>query len=166
MVEQEKVLFQFLSNYDQKQLISPDILYNIYFELFTLYYKNENISETIKYGEKAFEIYQKENYSVATDLKVIFSTLIDMYGRKGDNLNHDKFEKLQYANFSEDEENDYYSELDRLIKAEDFNNFKIKFDQYEEILISKSNYDDLLEIYSFTQLLFERNILFKKKTLP
>nr|WP_314896921.1 CHAT domain-containing tetratricopeptide repeat protein [uncultured Flavobacterium sp.] len=162
---QEAVLLQFLTTYNQKKLNNPILLFRINYELFFFYTENENVLETIKYGEKAFEIHQKENLKDNGELKVIFSSLIAKYGEKGDNINHDKYEKLQYSYFPEDEENDYYAELARLMKAEDFETFKIKFDKYQGNLISQENYDDLFGIYALSITLFERNILFKKEEI-
>ncbi|TRX01349.1 CHAT domain-containing protein [Flavobacterium gawalongense] len=159
---QEEVLLQFLTTYNQKKLNNPILLFRINYELFLYYNQTNKLKETINYGEKAYEIYQKENLNSQEDLKLIILILISRYGELGDNINHDKYERLQYSYFPEDEENDYYSELDRLMKAGDFDAFKIKFNEYEGLLISKRNYDDLLDIYTLSITLFEQNALFKK----
>jgi CHAT domain-containing protein len=162
LIGQEKVLLEYLALYNEKKINDPNLLFKIYFELFFFHSKNNNVLETIKFGEKAFEIQQKENLTDNGELKVIFSSLISKYGEKGDNINRDKYQKLQYSYFSEDEKEDYYSELERLIKAEDFETFKVKFYEYEEILKSQGNYDDLFSVYALSLTLFEQNILFKK----
>jgi CHAT domain-containing protein len=161
----EKVLQEFLINYNDQHLNNPVLLFKINYELFLFYIDNKNAKETIKYGEKAFEIQQKENLKDNGELKIIFSSLISKYGEIGDNINHDKYEKLQYSYFPEEDENDYYSELDRLIKAEDFGNFKNKFDESESVLIKNEDYNELLNIYSLAMMLFERNVLFKKEDI-
>jgi CHAT domain-containing protein len=165
LIGQEKVLLEFLALYSEKKLKDPNLLFKIYFELFMFYSDNQNMLETIKYGEKAFEIQQRENLKDNGELKVIFSSLISKYGEKGDSINQNKYEKLQYSYFPEDEKEDYYAELERLMKAEDFGTFKIKFDEYEDNLISQGNYDDLFGIYALSLTLFERNILFKKEEI-
>lgn len=163
-IGQEKVLLEFLTNYNIKKLDQPSLLCRINYELFQYYDKNNRIKETIKYGENTYEIYQKANIDSKEDLRIIFLTLIDSYGKIGDNINQDKYEKLKNTNFPDDnEENEYYSELEKLIKADDYKTFKIKFDEYEAILIAKGNYEELLKIHDFPQLLFERNILFSKE---
>lgn len=161
---QEKVLLAFFNNYSQnKQLNNPLLLFGINYELFKYYDKNNRIRETIKYGETAYEIYQNANLNSKEELKLIILSLIVKYGEIGDSINHDKYKKLSFSLFPDDETEDYFAELERLIKEGDFKNFKIKFDQYEGVLIAQRNYNELLQIYSFSQQLFERNILFKKE---
>jgi CHAT domain-containing protein len=160
---QEKVLLAFLNNYSQnKQLNNPLLLFGINYELYRYYNKNNRIKETIKYGNNAYEIYQRTNLNSKEELKMIILSLIVKYGEIGDSINHDKYKKLSFSLFPDDETGDYYAELERLMKAGDFETFKIKFYEYEGNLISQGNYDDLFGIYALSITLFEQNILFKK----
>jgi CHAT domain-containing protein len=58
---------------------------------------------------------------------------------------------------------DKYEDLKKLIKYEDYLNFKIKFDEYETELKSNNDFNKLAEIYAFTLQLFELNEIFKKE---
>nr|WP_315215256.1 CHAT domain-containing protein [uncultured Flavobacterium sp.] len=162
IIGQEKVLLGFLNNYSQMKLDNPILLCRINYQLFRYYNENNRLKETIKYGEDTYEIYTKAKINSKEELKLIILILIAKYGEIGDSINRDKYEKLQYSYFPEDEENDYYAELERLMKAEDFEKFKIKFDKYEGILKSQENFDDLFGIYALSITLFERNVIFKK----
>jgi CHAT domain-containing protein len=164
-IEQEKVLLKYLINYNKKQLNNPTLLFKINFELFLFYDENKNVLEAIKYGEKAFEIQQKENLKENDKLKLIFSILISKYDQIGDNIKKQKFRELNQFYFPDTYQEDYFEELNQYIEKEDFESFKIKFDEYEKILLLKNNINGLLKIYSLSLNLFETNIMFQKEDI-
>jgi len=171
-IVQEQVLLEYLSKYQNQKLNDPKLLFRIYFELFynKLFVDNKinnkkNPLEVIKYGEKALELWGNVEIEAKSEIENIYSMLSISYGEIGDNLNRNKYDSLYKNLIGNDDEIDSYTELDNLYRAEDYSNFKIKFDTYETDLKNKKDYDELLQIYIFSLTLFERSILFNKEDI-
>ena len=171
-IGQEKVLQQFLSKYNNGKLNDSKLLYRIYFELVNnnlsqkLKYDNfQYAQEIIKYGERAFNLLKANNLEIDDKLQLIFMALNLSFTQLEDNINAEKYEQLKEKYFPEPGGIDKGKDLKRLLKNEDYKNFKIKFDEYEAELKSIRDFDRLDDIYSISLNLFEMNILFKEDVI-
>lgn len=168
---QEKVLLEYLTKYETQKLNNPELLFKIYFQLFVNKEEQNNgdypkyPNEVIKYGEKAIEICISNNLQANLELSTIYLQLEIAYGQIKDNINTDKYRKLNYEYFSKKNEIDYYDELEKLYDEKDYVNFKIKFDEFESKFKQENQFSDLLEIYKYSLTLFERSILFSKEDI-
>lgn len=170
-VGQEKVLQQFLLNYEDEKLDDPKLLYSIYFELFnnSLSRKDknnefENLGDLIKYGEKSLDILQSKNLEIDPRLRLILMGLSLAYeGGLQDNINSKKYKQLEEKYFPTIQGVDKYEDLKKLIENEDYEAFKKKFDEYEVELKSKNDYHRLATIYSLALYSFEKNEIFRKE---
>jgi CHAT domain-containing protein len=172
LIGQEKVLQKFLLRYENEKLNEPELLYNIYFELL-----NNNFSqkdkygnfkypkEIIKYGVKAFDIFQIKQLPKDKYLRLILTGLDLVYTQFGDNINSEKYKTLQEKYFPTNDGPEEYEELRRLIETEDYLNFKIKFYEYEVELKSQKYYKRLSDIYGLALYSYEKNEIFKKEEL-
>lgn len=161
-IGQEKVLNQFLKNYNNKNLNNPQILCEIYYELSYLYYNQDKNIESIDYAEKALAC--NNNYNLNVDfLDAIYLNLIGAYDEIGDNIKAKEYQDIYFELYPD--EVDYYEQLQNIIALEDYNLFNKKFIEYESILISRKEYNELLNIYSLSLTLFERSILFQKEDI-
>jgi CHAT domain-containing protein len=165
---QEKVLLEYLTKYETQKLNNPELLFQIYFQLFVNKEEQKNgdypkyPNEVIKYGEKAIEICISNNLQANLELSTIYLQLEIAYGQIKDNINTGKYRKLNYEYFSKNNELDYWDELKKLYYENDYVNFKIKFDEFESKFKKEKRLSDLLEIYKYSLTLFERSILFSK----
>lgn len=171
-IGQEKILQEYLTKYETQKLNEPELLFKIYFNLLinkSSFFINDTYpkypQEIIQYGEKAFQIAKENNLKADLELNTIYIQLHIAYGQIKDNINDEKYRKLIYDDRSKTKELNYYDELEKLYYAEDYNNFKIKFDEYETLFKNQNNYSDLLAIYAFSLNLLERNVLFKKEVV-
>lgn len=166
-LEVEKILLYFLNKYESEKLNNDELLFQIYFQLFInkLKFKNKigdfNFpNEIIKYGEKALKIGNLNKSRYQLEIDTIHLQLELAYSAIKDNINSDKYRKLNYDYYKSENELDYWDELDKLYNENDYVNFKIKFDEYEIKFKQKNQISDLLEIYKYSLTLFERSILF------
>lgn len=170
-IGQEKVLMEYLAKYETQKLNNPELLFQIYFQLFANKFRDKkglypkNPIEIIKYGEKAIEICKSNNIQANLELKSIYPQLMIAYSQIGDNVNEEKYRNLNHIYFSVKKEIHYYDELERLYNENDYVNFKIKFNEYEEKFKIENKYTDLLEIYKYSITLFERSIMFSKEDI-
>ena len=169
--EQEKVLKNYLSKFEIQKLNNPELLFKIYFQLFLNKQEfNDNTipkypKEIIKYGEKAIEISKSNNLKTELELSTIHLGLKIAYGQIKDNVNAEKYRKLNYEYYSKNNEIDSYDVLEKLYKEENYSEFKIKFDEFEAILKSQKDISGLLDIYRYSITLFEKNVLFVKEDI-
>lgn len=167
-IGQENLLQEYLAKYEIQKLNNPELLFNIYFRLCInkqefkdgIYPKYPN--EIIKYGEKAIDICRSNNLKAEVELNTIYLQLEIAYGLIKDNINAEKYRKLNYEYYSKNNELDYWDELEKLYYENDYVNFKIKFDEFENKFKKENQFSDLLEIYKYSLTLFERSILFSK----
>ena len=170
-IGQEKILLEYLAKYETQKLNNPELLFKIYFQLFVNKEEQKNgdypkyPNEVIKYGEKALQIAKENNLKADLELNTIYLQLHITYGQVKDNINEEKYRKLIYEDRSKTNELDYYDELTNLYYPEDYNKFKIKFDEYETLFKNQKKYSDLLAIYAISLNLLERNVLFKKEVV-
>ena len=170
-IGQEKLLLEYLSKYENQKLNDPALLFKIYFQLFNnkqeikegIYQKYP--SEVIKYGEKAIEICKSNKLEADIELSTIYLGLEIAYGEIKDNINKEKYKKLNYEYYTKKNEIEYYDVLDKFYEEQDFLNFKMKFEEYEQKFKAENKYSDLLEIYKYSLTLFERSILFSKEDI-
>ena len=166
---QEKILLQLLSKYENQKLNNPELLFKIYFQLFINKQNFKNgiyilyPKEIIDYGEKTIEICKLNNLKANLELSTIYLGLEIAYGQIKDNVNAEKCRKLNYEYYSKNKELDYWDEIEKLYNENDYVNFKIKFDEYEIKFKKENQITDLLEIYKYSLTLFERSILFSKE---
>ena len=140
-IEQENGLLGYLTNYNIQKLNNPELLFRIYFQLFI---NKQNFSdgiypkypqEIIKYGEKAIDICKSNNLKSDLEMSTIYLGLEIAYGQIKDNINAEKYRKLNYENSSKSNEIEYFEEIEQLYLDGNYTNFKIKFDEYEEKFI-------------------------------
>lgn len=162
---QKEILLQFLENFKKTQNRDTKLLLNIYVKLMLFYADiEEDPVNAIVYGEKALDISEKFSIQEApTDL--IYTVLIYGYQRTGDNINYKKYTDLQSNYLSEGQDLDFYEELENLILNEEYSQLKSKFEEFEKQLIFEEDFNSLLEIYSQSLALFERDIIFEKKEI-
>jgi CHAT domain-containing protein len=166
-INQEKLLLNYLDNYNIQKLNDTDLLFKIYLKLHLnkLEFKDQNgdfnfPKEIIKYGEEALKIGNLNKSRYQLEIDKIHRQLELAYIAIKDNNNSEKYRKLNYEYYLKNNELDYYDILESLYNNEEYDNFKIKFDSYENDLISKKDFDELCEIYKFSLTLFERSLLF------
>ncbi len=157
----EIALVDFLDNYHSKNTNDQKLLYDLNIELFLINASRKDINNIIKIGEDLF----KNEIKDKIDLNLVISNLIYAYIMKDDKKNENKYRILKSKYFPEDNQKSYYAELNELILSNDFEKFKIKFDEYETLLKQEKNYFDLLLIYGLSLDLYEKNILFKKSDI-
>ncbi|WP_452228974.1 hypothetical protein [Lacinutrix sp. MEBiC02404] len=162
---QENVLITFLNNYKTEQLDNSSLLLKILVELTMYYYGNENYVNAIKYGEEALDTNTKLQLNELSEQELMYTLLIHSYNQIGDNINEEKYKQLKYKYFPNVDDIDYYEELNKLIYASDYNAFINQFNIYETILKTEQNYGELLSIYTLSITLFERSVLYDKKTI-
>ena len=151
-------LISFLDKYNTFKMNNPELLYKVNLELFLFYNRNKNNINIIKYGEELMKLNLKDK----AYLEVIITSLINSYIQIGDNINSEKYSRINNKYFPSKIKIDYSSALNELILANDINNFKIKFDEYEAILKSENNYNELLSIYCIAVGQLEINNTFNK----
>ena len=165
-IGQEKVLLEYLAKYETQKLNNPGLLFQIYFYLFVNKAKEKNggypkfPNEVIKYGEKAIDVCKINNLKADIELRPIYLQLEIAYGQIKDNINAEKYRKLNYEYYSKNNEIDSYDVIEKLYKEENYPEFKIKFEELEIDLKSKKDITGLLDIYRYSFTLFEKNILF------
>lgn len=167
-ISQEKILLRFLKKYEFEKLNNPQLLFNIYLKLFInkkkfkegIYPKYPN--EIIKYGEKAIDICKSNNLKAELELSTIYLGLEIAYGQIKDNVNSEKFRKLNFEYYSKNNEIDYLDIIEKLYIEKDFVNFKIKFDEYEIKFKNDNNFSALINIYRYSLNLYTNNILFNR----
>ena len=170
-VHQEKILLEYLEKYKSQKLNNPELLFKIFFQLFVNKEEQKNRdylkfpNDVIKYGEKAIEICKFNRLQADIELSTIYLQLEIAYNQIKDNLNAEKYRALNYEFYSKKNEINYYDELENLYKNGDFDNFKIKFNEFEVKFKTENNLSDLLEIYKYSITLFERSILFSKEDI-
>lgn len=172
-IKQEKVLKEYLAKFEIQKLNNPELLFKIYFQLFINKQNFRNgiypifPKEIIKYGEKAIDVFQSNklnsnNVKPGIELSTIYTGLEESYGQIKDNINKEKYRKLNYEYYSKNNEIDSYDILEKLYEEENYSEFKLKFDEFEAILKSQKDISGLLDIYRYSITLFEKNILFVK----
>lgn len=154
-------LISFLEKYKAEKINNPDLFYKINLELFLFYATKKDNIKTIRYGEEMMRLSVQDK----PFLKAVITSLISSYGQIGDNVNKQKYIELNKKYFPSDNEIDYYSELNDLMLANNLEKFRLKFDDYEAVLKSGNNYDELLSIYSLALSQFEINKTFDKETI-
>ena len=168
-IEQEKELKKYLEKYEILKLNNQELLFKIYFQLYInkLEFKSKNgdfkfPKEIIKYGEEALKIgnLNKSRYQIEID--TIHLQLELAYSAIKDNINSEKYRKLNYDYYKSENNIDFYDELEKLYKEENYSKFKIKFDEIETVLKLQKDFTELLDIYTYSLTLFEKNILFTK----
>ena len=170
-IGQEKLLLEYLAKYETQKLNNSELLFKIHFQLFInkqefkdgIYSKYPN--EIIKYGEKSIEICKSNNLKAELELSTIHLGLKIAYGQIKDNVNEEKYRKLNYEYYSKNNEIDSYDVIEKLYKEENYSEFKLKFDEFEAILKSQKDISGLLDIYRYSLTLFEKNIFFVKEDI-
>lgn len=90
----ENVLLEFNKKYENEKLNNIETYIKINFLLFEHYYSKNKLSEIIKYGEKALDIYQNSTINNEQYLKNIYPRVLWAYREIGDNVNIEKYETL------------------------------------------------------------------------
>lgn len=152
-------LISFLDKYNTFKMDNSDLFYKLNLELFLFYASKKDNIKTIRYGEEMMKLNVKDK----AYLKAIITSLISSYFQIGDSINSQKYIEINKKYFPSEKEIDYYSELKDLILANNPEKFKLKFDEYEAVLKSENNYDELLSIYSLALSQLEINKTFKKE---
>ena len=174
--EQEIILQQYLNRYNTQIINNPELLFKIYFQLFINKQNFRNgiypifPTEIIKYGEKAIDIFKSNNLKSnnvkpGIELSTIYIGLEEAYGQIKDNINKEKYRKLNYEYYSKNNEIDFWDEIDQLYREGNYKIFKLKFDEYVEKFKIENQFTDLLEIYKYSLTLFGRSILFSKEDI-
>lgn len=162
--EEEVMLLQrYLKSYHGRNIDDHAVLLGINLRLMNAHYSLGRYIESIKYGEESLEIIKSSGLDENEEL--IYTVLISAYHEINDNINEDKYQKARRDKFPREDGDDYYEELEWLIKSEDYKAFELKFKIYEERLKKERNYDDLLSIYALSVTLFERSLLYDKTTI-
>ncbi len=171
-IGQERILKQYLEKYETQKLNSPELLFKIYFNLCLnkCKFKDEVDSykypkDVIKYGEKAIEICRVNNLKLDLELSTVNLQLELAYKDIKDNINQEKYRKLNYEYYKTENEVDFYDELKKLYNEEKYDEFKVKYDFYFDELIKINDFESLLDILSFSLTLFEKNIIFQKSEI-
>jgi CHAT domain-containing protein len=144
----ENVLLEFNKSYNEKKLNNLKLYFQINYELFKCYRLIENTKEIIKYGENSVELYQASNKNDEKYLAELYSVLAWAYAEINDEINSDKYAKLndKYSNNSKTPK--YLVDLDKLFRNEDAIGFKNKFEESEAILKLQKDYNALVELYN------------------
>ncbi len=168
-IEQEKELKKYLEKYEILKLNNQELLFKIYFQLYInkLEFKNKNgdfnfPKEIIKYGEEALKIGNLNKSRYQLEIDTIHLQLELAYSAIKDNINSEKYRKLNYDYYKSENNIDFYDELEKLYKEENYSKFKIKFDEIETVLKLQKDITELLDLYTYSLTLFEKNILFTK----
>jgi CHAT domain-containing protein len=170
-IGQERELKKYLEKYEIQKLNNQELLFKIYFQLFVNKEEQKNgdypkyPNEVIKYGEKAIDICKINNLKADIELSTIYLQLEIAYGQIKDNINAEKYRKLNYDYFSKNNEIDFYDVIKKLYKEENYLEFKLKFDEFETILKSQKDVSGLLDIYRYSFALFEKNLFFDKEDI-
>jgi CHAT domain-containing protein len=182
IISQENVLLEYLKKYQIQKLKDPNLLFKIYYELFSnkslFFIEGTNLKkyplEIINFAEKALEVYNNEEIPIGEELNVLYSGLFEAYDLVGDNVKRDKYDSLYnlligdsaYNKIFNDTEYDrYYNDLEKMYYNNDSLSFGKKFNEIEKILKKGKKFNELLEITKFSLILFERSILFKKEDI-
>jgi len=170
LIGQEKLLQKFLLKYENEKLEQPLLLYNIYANLVDNNISQKDIygnfkypNEIIKYGEKAYNLFQLKKLPIDKYLPLILMGLQVSYMELQDNINSVKYEQLLEKYYSPGQVDKKYEDLKKLLKNEDYKNFKIKFDEFEIELKSKKDFKRLSDIYGEALYLYEKNEIFSKE---
>jgi|GEM_PF-4200844 len=162
----QSVLLDFEKKYLESQLENPKLYFKINYELFTLYYKLNDINQIIKYGEIAIKLYQIAEIDNQNYLKNLYPKLAWAYSEIYDSVNFEKYRQLNDKYFKINNASDYLIDLDRLDRAQDYYNFKIKFYEYEELYKKGKNYNLLFYLYAYYLInLYEREIIFTREDI-
>ncbi len=144
----ETLLLAFKNNYDKGNFNNPQLYYQINYELFNFYGKQNKIIEIINYGEKAVEFYKISNINNELNLSDLYSGLIWAYHESGDEVTAIKYENLRdKINKSNNEL--YYDDLDKIRRSGNQILFKSKFESFENNFKNKNDYNKLIELYHF-----------------
>jgi CHAT domain-containing protein len=169
LIGQEKLLQKFLLKYENEKLEQPLLLYNIYANLVDNNLSQKDVygnfkypEDIIKYGEKAFNLFEYNKLPVDEYLPLILMALHVTYLEFQDNINSEKYEQLLEKYYTPKEVDKKYEDLQKLLKKEDYKNFKIKFDEFENELKSKNDYKRLSDMYGKALYLYEKNEIFSK----
>jgi CHAT domain-containing protein len=162
---QEIILKKILNYYFENKIENPKLLFKINYELFFLYASNGKKTEEIKYGEKALDVQEKYNLEVNKDVHLIYTCLISDYSLIEDKINSSKYKILKDLSFPDEQVKNEYEILNGLIKTNEFEIFKIKFDEFEKEFTSKKDYNKLSEIYQLSIIVFLKNVIFKKEDI-
>ena len=182
IVSQENVLLEYLKKYQIQKLKDPNLLFKIYYELFSnkslFFIEGTSLKkyplEIINFAEKALEVFNNKEIPIGEELNVLYSGLFEAYDLVGDNVKRDKYDSLYnfligdsaYNKIFNDTEYDkYYNDLEKMYYNNDSLNFGKKFNEIEKILKKRKRFNELLVITKFSLLLFERSILFKKEDI-
>ena len=159
----KNVLIEFNKNYIKNNLNDLQLLFNINYELFSICFELKNIKEIITFGEKTLDLYEVANIKNENYLMFIYPKLIYAYSQINDNLNQDKYTKLndKYINT----ETNFVTQLDKLYRDNNFLELKKKVDIYEPILKERKDYNSLFYAYVLINDLFKKNIIFTKEDL-
>jgi CHAT domain-containing protein len=170
-IEQEKVLNEYLSKFEIQKQNNPELLFKIYFQLFENKEKQKKDdylkypNEVIKYGEKAIDICKINNLQFDIEMSTIYLQLEIAYGQIKDNINAEKYRKLNFEYFSNNDEIESYDVIEKLFREENYSEFKLKFDEFENLLKSQKDITGLLNIYKYSFTLFEKNLLFTENDI-
>ena len=163
----ENVLLEFNKSYNEKKLNNLQLYFQINYGLFKCYRILENIKEIIKYGENSVELYQASNKNDEKYLVELYSVLAWAYADINDEINSNKYTKLndKYSNNSKNPK--YVVDLEKLFRNEDVIGFKNKFEESEAILKLQKNYNSLVELYNLflTPKLGQSVIFFKDEDI-
>jgi CHAT domain-containing protein len=159
----KNVLIEFNKNYIKNNLKDLQLLYNINYELFSVCFELKNIKEIITFGEKALALYEVANIKNENYLMFIYPKLIYAYSQINDNLNQDKYTKLNDKYIHT--ETNFAIQLNKLYRDNNLPELKIKFDIYEPILKERKDYNSLFYAYVLINDLFKKNIIFTKEDL-
>ena len=168
----EKVLLEFLKKYERDKIDKPELLFKIYFELFVFYEEKNsqnNIYKKNSFGEKAIELYFKNNLNDLTDLQYILISLQSSYHKIGSYKQEQVITDLLHKISPEVYENkDLYDNFDILngfLFEKKYIDFGIYFKKFEQESRSKNNLYDLIKLYVLSMDCFENNILFSKQEI-
>jgi CHAT domain-containing protein len=171
-INQEKLLLNYLDNYNIQKLNDTDLLFKIYLKLYLnkLEFKDQNgdfnfPKEIIKYGEEALKIGNLNKSKYQLEIDTIHLQLELAYRAIKDNINSEKYRKFNYDYYKSENNIDFYDELEKLYYDENYNEFKAKFDKYESEFKTNKDISSLLDIYKFSITLFEKNIIFKQEDI-
>lgn len=142
-----KTLIEFEKLYFQENQNNENLLFKIYFELFTYYYKVFKLKEIIKYGELSLNLLNKLNFEKQDYIKDLYPKLIWAFHEIGDIINTQKYEEF-YEKFNLKMENtDYLITLDFDLKNKLTELFKKDFLSYESTFIITKDYNNLFDLY-------------------
>lgn len=158
-----EVLLNYLRIYNTKSMDNVDLLFSLYENLTYYFDEVENLEAIVKYGEQALKLKDGISYDSKTSAKALYSTLIYAYSEIGDNINANKYRKLESEEFPDGEDEiDYYNNLKLLLIVQDYLKFESLFEEYENTLINAKDFNSLFKIYALSLPLFENGILFSK----